>query len=358
VRKAPVAIAITMLAHTAALAWVEHRLRHRVELLAVAVPPAAQSETAPTSEPVIAVVLLDDHSEVAPHRTSGSSTTVGATAKPTAMRATASRAVSQSHEVAPREHGSSLMTMRGDGRGDGRAGHGTRSSGDPGAEYRKSGLIASLVNGAIDMPPGKPLEQPPPDTGELAPAGGGSYKSEHATFDARVAPDGTVKIHDRPDIGDVHVPRWNIGGVNVPLPLVVARLGFDDALMRAHGIDPYAAAKLRYLDKTRDERVAIGKHYRKEQLAHSPQLMRANLVWLWHKTTDPRERKLELFAMWDECAETGEPEVVDGATAARAYLIGFVRTKLPAGSADAFTADELAAFNAHRKSTATFAPYE
>ena len=43
--------------------------------------------------------------------------------------------------------------------------------------------------------------------------------------------------------------------------------------------------------------------------------------------------------------------------AARGYLVGFIRTRLPDGSAGAFTSDELARLNAHKQSQATFAPY-
>jgi hypothetical protein len=196
---------------------------------------------------------------------------------------------------------------------------------------------------------------------ELHPSGHGTYKTDHdpmhSPFNATVNADGTVSLKDTPDVGDFHIPRWNIDGVNVPLPMIVGKMNFDDWLMHKKGIDPYAAAKLKWLDQTRDERVAIGRAHRKEVLAHAPEYMQQNLVWLWAQVKDPAKRRLALFELWDECAETGDDDLVKAGAAARAYVLGFVRTHLPAGSPDAFTVGELARLNAHRQSRAPFAPY-
>jgi hypothetical protein len=73
--------------------------------------------------------------------------------------------------------------------------------------------------------------------------------------------------------------------------------------MRSQRMDPYASAKLRLMDRTRDQRVAIGKEYRREVLAQSGELMRKNVERLWAGTKDLRERKQGLFELWNECAE-------------------------------------------------------
>lgn len=44
--------------------------------------------------------------------------------------------------------------------------------------------------------------------------------------------------------------------------------------------------------------------------------------------------------------------------AACAQVIGFIRSRLPAGSESAYTADELARFNKQRKSRSPFSPYD
>lgn len=178
---------------------------------------------------------------------------------------------------------------------------------------------------------------------ELRPDGAGT-KAEHQTFKARFNPDGTVaSIDDK-----ANLQRKGLGG------------SFDvtDALMRSKGIDPYSSYKLEVLDETREERVAIGKRYRTQQLAQSRQHMQKNLDRLWATTTELAARKQGLFELWDDCAETGSAELVTGGTSARAHVLGFIRAKLPAGSGDAYTTDELALFNKRRKSRTTFAPYE
>jgi hypothetical protein len=181
-------------------------------------------------------------------------------------------------------------------------------------------------------------------TAELQPDKGGGTKSEHKTFRARFNPDGTVaSLKDKPNI-----QREGFG----------ASFDVTDGLMRSKGIDPYSSYKLKVLDETREERAAIGQRYRSKVLAHSQQFMAQNVQQLWATTPDPAARKQGLFELWDDCAETGSEELVAGAAAARTYLIGFIRTKLPPGSTHAFTADEIARFNKQRKSRAWFTPYE
>ncbi|HTR55913.1 MAG TPA: hypothetical protein VMJ10_34795, partial [Kofleriaceae bacterium] len=143
-----------------------------------------------------------------------------------------------------------------------------------------------------------------------------------------------------------------------PVPFIAGKMAFDDAIMRRYGIDPYASAKLKWLDETRDERAAIGMANRKDMLAHADQFMQQNLDAMWAQIADPTQRKRALFMMWDEIAESGDDALVQAGEAARKYLVGFVRSHLPRGSAGAFTSDELAQLNAHRTSHATFTPYE
>jgi hypothetical protein len=180
-------------------------------------------------------------------------------------------------------------------------------------------------------------------TSDLQPDGDG-MKTERHTFKTKFNPDGTVaSIKDKPNVR----PHG-------------AGLEFDatDALMRSKGIDPYSSEKLKVLDDTREERYEIGKRYRSQQLAQSRSLVQQNLERLWAMTTNLAARKQGLFELWDDCAESGSAELVAGGSAARAQVVGFIRSKLPAGSASAYTADELARFNKHRKSSTPFAPYE
>lgn len=176
---------------------------------------------------------------------------------------------------------------------------------------------------------------------ELQPDGAGR-KSEHKQFRVKVAADGSANIYDKPNI-----QRKGLG----------ATFDVTDALMRSQGMDPYAAYKMKILDETREERVAMGKQHRTQELAQSKQHVQKNLERLWSMTTDVEARKRGLFELWDECAETGSDELVAGGRSAREYIVGFIRSKYPAGSVGAYTVAELAKLNRQRRSRSEFAPY-
>ncbi|HEX3759695.1 MAG TPA: hypothetical protein VHW23_13370 [Kofleriaceae bacterium] len=168
---------------------------------------------------------------------------------------------------------------------------------------------------------------------DLKPSGGGTYRAEQPTFTTRVDADGNAHVEDKP-----------------------RELDTQDRLMQRMGIDPYARNKLALLDRTRDQRVAIGERHRTAQLAHAAELMQHNIDRLWATVPDLAARKRGLFELWDDCAETGSDELGAGAGAARRLVIGVIHARLR--GADAYTAAELAELNAIRRSTAVFAPYE
>jgi hypothetical protein len=180
------------------------------------------------------------------------------------------------------------------------------------------------------------------DNRELKPDGSGR-KSEHKTFKVKVAADGSAKIHDK-----ANIQRQGLLG---------ASFDVTDGLMRSKGIDPYSSYKRKVLDETREERVAMGKEYRTKQLAQTPAHVQRNLDYLWSRTTELAARKQALFEMWDDCAESGPEELRVAGKSARRYIIGFIRSKLPATSADAYTTAELERFNRQRKSQLPFEPY-
>jgi hypothetical protein len=244
-------------------------------------------------------------------------------------------------------------------------------------------------------------------TGLLHESGGGDHASDQDVFNAVVHPDGTVELHDAPnlqigvglpslkDLGhaladwyesdkgpygaegntamarqiqlsagatataqDPTEPRPKDRSRTVILPILTGRFDLTDWLMRNNRLDPYDRRKLVFLDATRDERVQIGTRGRAEHLAQTPQIVQKSLEALWAATTDLAARKQALFELWDDCVETGDPAVVDAAAAARRMIIGFIRARLPADSASAYTAAEIAALTQRKRSTAGFAPYE
>jgi len=151
-------------------------------------------------------------------------------------------------------------------------------------------------------------------------------KAEHLAFTMRVTPDGNAHLTDKPT-GDL-----------------------TDMVMRAVGIDPYSSAKLKMLDDTREERFQLGMRNRREDLARSPELMQHNIDRLWAVTRDLAARKQGLFELWDDCAETGNDELVEAGAAARRYVLGIIHSRVQ------FTPDEVARLNNIRKSQENFSP--
>jgi hypothetical protein len=167
---------------------------------------------------------------------------------------------------------------------------------------------------------------------ELTPAGGGTYRADKETFTAKIGADGTIHLKDKPE-----------------------QLDTQDRLMLRMGIDPYARVKLAFLDRTRDQRAAVGERHNRAQLAHAAELMQHNIDRLWAITRELAARKAGLFELWDDCAETGSDALVAGGSAARTLVTGVIRARLRGD--EAYTDAELARLNAHRRSTAVFAPY-
>jgi hypothetical protein len=115
--------------------------------------------------------------------------------------------------------------------------------------------------------------------------------------------------------------------------------------------DPYAARKLKLLDDTRDERVAMGERHAAQQAVRSAELMTRNLEALWQRVPEPIARRAALFELWDECGEDA------AGTRTRAVVIDWIRARLPSDSADAYTTEELTVLDARRTSATPFAPY-
>jgi hypothetical protein len=168
----------------------------------------------------------------------------------------------------------------------------------------------------------------------------GTFASDQGPYTARIAPDGSTTLRDNPNI-------------QPDLFMLGARFDIDDAILRSHGEDPYSSAKLGFMDRSRDLRARMGADYRDWQLSQSAAIMRANIDGMWNRLPTDAARKQALFEMWDECAETGDPALVEAGKAARAALVEVARERL---GPNAFTPQELSAFNARRTSSQRFAP--
>ncbi|MBK9031482.1 MAG: hypothetical protein IPL61_09130 [Myxococcales bacterium] len=268
---------------------------------------------------------------------------------------------------------------------------------------------------AVDLSPRAVAERahvtggaPPPPrarpTGELAPSGHGTFRSDQPGFTAKVARNGEVTFEDAAAFS-YHFPIVDIApelphiigrklesyyndpwadvraanrdpnhgeGVDVPLPLrpddaddkavivpiVGGTMELTDYVMRKGGIDPYASAKRDFLERTRAERLELRAADEARQLKGALATARAHAARAWARADlDAAARRIALFELWDDAAEDGPPALVAAGDAARLGVLGFIRSHLPAGSPDAFTAAELATLNARRLSKQPFAPY-
>jgi hypothetical protein len=178
---------------------------------------------------------------------------------------------------------------------------------------------------------------------QLKPDGRGGYRGRRPGFHFGIDADGTVHFEDRPSI--------QLGAF-----LLVGLVGaFDvtDLVMRLHGDDPYAYDKALVLGLTRPMRDKMTDSDRQRRVRRALAALPRDLDALWARPDLPApERRELLFRLWDELLEEDE-----AGTSGRNTIVDFIQRKLPAGSAEAFTGDEVVRYNSGRKSQAAFAPY-
>ncbi len=158
--------------------------------------------------------------------------------------------------------------------------------------------------------------------------------------------DGSIKQPDE-------LPRRPSNGI---VPVIGGKLDITSWLHRKFIGDPYASRKRALLDGTRDQRAEIRRTYTREQLAQSAVTMKRNVDRVFRELRDAGQRRLALFALWDECAE-GEDEAGEAGQRARAIVIGAIRGRL-SGEPDRYAPEEIAALDAQRTSRQHFVPYE
>lgn len=167
------------------------------------------------------------------------------------------------------------------------------------------------------------------------------YHYDGPSFSAKIAMDGHVTFDDH-SIRDFK----GLSG------------GFDltDLAMRGHHQDPYRYEKEKFMDNTSKLRAELTAKARKERLESSLASLPSHLEQIWTDASrSPRERRGVLYAMWREAAGSDD-EVGAAGKKARATIEAFIRERLPEGSPDAFTDDELRRFNA-RGGGMRFEPY-
>jgi hypothetical protein len=112
-----------------------------------------------------------------------------------------------------------------------------------------------------------------------------------------------------------------------------------DEIMRALGQDPYAREKARFLSSTFEFRMRLAVEARKQDVLSGLDRLPDRLDQLWaDERYSARERRRLLYELWSEMDES--PHGQRGAAA----IVGFIRRRLPCGSASAYSSEELAAF--------------
>ena len=126
----------------------------------------------------------------------------------------------------------------------------------------------------------------------------------------------------------------------------------NDGMHRRHGSDPRQSERRWLMSRTQAFRDSASDAAVQTQAATAGRSVRGRLQRILDDEARPIEsRRAQIFRTWDQCSE----EEVGLAT--RRAIIAFVRERLPAGSANAFTSSEIARLNGGRRSTEAFAPY-
>lgn len=200
-----------------------------------------------------------------------------------------------------------------------------------------------------------------------------------------VLADGTLELRDRhgrvrarvfdpgtrfPDV--LELSKVPLGKAKPHPELSVRLAGLSDRLTQ-QGRDRHEQEALAAKGLTESARVLAAIAEAAEATEQQLAALDGELAALWTDASVPAsERRRRLFARWDECEEgdgasdplrlTAAVELPDALRVqagerARATIEAFVRERVPAGSGDAYGAEELAALNERRKSERRFEPY-
>jgi hypothetical protein len=174
----------------------------------------------------------------------------------------------------------------------------------------------------------------------LKPIGSGGLSYEAPQFSAVIAPDGTVRFHDRR------------AAYSAPKATFTFDLSDEFARGFAHGtLYPYEKAN--FLAATFKERTAMAaKRYADLKRAAADDLpRRLDAIWADSRYRR-RERRRVIFLLWDEM----NPSAAE-ARPASAVIETWIRKRLPRGSPDAYSDDELRALSRERVGERPFQPY-
>jgi hypothetical protein len=174
----------------------------------------------------------------------------------------------------------------------------------------------------------------------------GSYVYRGHAFSAQIRPDGTIVFSDRDGINFDQLGTSDAQSLG-------ARFSFDltDGAYRRRGADPYQAERDYVLRGSEELRDKLAAEHRVHEGERALLRLTGRLERTWTSGRDAPARRRALFKLWDDCSDD------DVGARARAAILAFVVDRLPAGSAEAFTPEELDQLNAKRRSRDPFRPY-
>jgi hypothetical protein len=166
-------------------------------------------------------------------------------------------------------------------------------------------------------------------------------------WEAKVRDDGSITFKDK-----------YISYLGIRNFAVTFAFDITDIVMRAMGQDPYVAAKLEYMRKTRPWRMQLRKRWKaKIERQHLTKLGRRLLKMWKRKNLTYAKKRAILFKLWNEYLEPDGSESSTKAQIGRKIIIKFIRKYLPKGSANAYTEKELDDIADERAGLNPFVPY-
>jgi len=214
------------------------------------------------------------------------------------------------------------------------------AGGAPDGGVRPGPLREEGPAGAFLGPLKKPGESDPERRYHLKPGANGSLVYEAPQFSAVVAPDGTVTFHDR----------------RLAYSARKSTFTFDlsDEFVRelGHGT-AYPYPKANFLAATFKRRTAMAAEVSSRQMRAARAELPRQLDALWDDTRyRRRERRRIVFLLWQELDKSS----AEGRSAATA-IDAWIRKRLPRGSPDAYSDQELDAYSRERSGEPAFNPY-
>ncbi len=172
-----------------------------------------------------------------------------------------------------------------------------------------------------------------------------------AGVSAQIADDGSIRLHDPKGLSAEPVIGSGVGvGIR-------GRFDISDNLMKLAGQDPYAAAKAKIADETREQRLCMARRNQGERQKQALLDLSVKIRRIAAQVdVSAAERRRLVFEIWDECLEESEDASAYGAMA-RATIDAVIREVFPEGTDLASPPAELLAMNERRSSRLPFAPY-